>query len=122
MAQAATAAAPCAVCTFSSSTAGNVRFKSSSVNVALWRSQPKRSLTVRASGESDNANVGFPNTETAILFKPFAEVQSHLVQVSSTYSESLVRQSFSPSCEKAINDQIKYEPGSAFNFLLKLLS
>lgn len=110
MAQAATATAPGALHAFSSSTAGNASFKASSVNVASWKSQPKRSLAVRASGESENANVGFANrSETGIVFEPFAEVQSQLVQVPSAYSESLARHRYSPSCEAAINDQIKYE-------------
>lgn len=107
MAQAATATASGAMYAFSSSTAGNISFKASCVDVASWRSQPKRSLTVRASGGSDNAKVGY--AETGILFEPFTEVQSQLVQVSSAYFESLARQRFSPSCEAAINDQINVE-------------
>ncbi|KAG0630140.1 hypothetical protein M758_1G156900 [Ceratodon purpureus] len=109
MAQAATATAPGAVCAFSTSTAGNVSFKASSVNVVSWRSQPKRSLTVQASGGSENTNVGFAKAETGIVFEPFAEVQSELVKVSSAYPASLARQRFAPSCEAAINDQINVE-------------
>lgn len=110
MAQAATATAPGALNAFSSSIVGNVSLKTSSVNVASWKSQPKRSSAVRASGESENAQVGYANrSETGIVFEPFAEVQSQLVQVPAAYSESLARQRFSPSCEAAINDQIKYE-------------
>ena len=109
MAQAAIATAPGAMYAFSSSTAGNLSCKASSVNMVSWRSLPKRSLTVRASGGNENTNVGYANTETGIVFEPFAEVQSQLVKVPSAYSESLARQRFSPSCEAAINDQIKYE-------------
>jgi ferritin heavy chain len=110
MAQAATATAPGALNTFSSSTFGNVSLKTSSVNVASWKLQPKRSLAVRASEESENAQVGYANrSETGIVFEPFAEVQSQLVQVPSAYSESLARQRFSSSCEAAINDQINVE-------------
>jgi ferritin heavy chain len=109
MAQAATATAPGAMHAFSSSTDGKVCFKASSVNVASWRSQPKCSLTVRASGGSEHAKVGYANTETGILFEPFAEVQSQLVKVSSSVCESLARQRFPPSCEAAINDQINVE-------------
>jgi hypothetical protein len=44
---------------------------------------------------------------TGVVFEPFAEVQSQLVQVSSSYTESMARQRFASSCEAAINDQIK---------------
>lgn len=108
MAQAATAAAPGALHALSSPIGGST-FKTPCVSVSSWKSQPKRSLAVRAAGESENANVGFANrTETGIVFEPFTEVQSQLVQVPTSYSESLARQRFSPSCEAAINDQIKY--------------
>jgi ferritin heavy chain len=110
MAQAATATAPGALHAFSSSIAGNVSLKASSVNVASWTLQPKPSLTVRASGEkSENTNVGYYKSETGIVFEPFTEVQSQLVQVPSAYSESLARQRYSTSCEAAINDQINVE-------------
>lgn len=109
MAQAATAAAPGALHALSSPIGGST-FKTSCVSVPSWRSQPKRSLAVRAAGESENANVGFANrSETGIVFEPFTEVQSQLVQVPTSYSESLARQRYSTSCEAAINDQINVE-------------
>lgn len=124
MAQAATATVPGALHAFSSSTKSNASFKTSSVNVASWKSQPKRSLAVRASGESENANVRYADrSETGIVFEPFSEVQSQLVQVPSVYSESLARQRFSSSCEAAINDQIKYgtsKPSCAWTFYKSL--
>ncbi|CAK9218066.1 unnamed protein product [Sphagnum troendelagicum] len=46
---------------------------------------------------------------TGVVFEPFAEVQSQLVQVSSSYTESMARQRFASSCEAAINDQINVE-------------
>lgn len=108
MAQVATAAASGALHALSSPIGGTT-FKTPCVSVSSWKSQPKRSLAVRAAGESENANVGFANrSETGIVFEPFTEVQSQLVQVPTSYSESLARQRYSPSCEAAINDQIKY--------------
>ncbi len=62
---------------------------------------------------------------TGVVFEPFAEVQSQLVQVSSSYTESMARQRFASSCEAAINDQIKWafqNSLSHINHLLVFLS
>jgi hypothetical protein len=49
---------------------------------------------------------------TGVIFEPFREVQSQLVQVPTAYSESLARQRYDSSCEAAINEQIKYAVSS----------
>jgi len=46
---------------------------------------------------------------TGVIFEPFREVQSQLVQVPAAYSESLARQRYDTSCEAAINEQINVE-------------
>ena len=59
----------------------------------------------------------FLSTVNALLFllvspllgKHRAEVQNELVQVSQSFSESLARQKFTDSCERALNEQIHVE-------------
>ena len=74
-----------------------------------------RSVVVRTGAQRGAAAVrAFSNdvstkAVTGVVFEPFSEVQDQLVKVStSPQLESLARQRFSPSCEAAINDQIKY--------------
>lgn len=46
---------------------------------------------------------------TGVVFEPFSEVQTELVQVSQSFSQSLARQKFSDGCEGALNEQINVE-------------
>nr|XP_024385820.1 ferritin-3, chloroplastic-like isoform X2 [Physcomitrium patens] len=63
-----------------------------------------RVVAVRASGQEFATK-----TLSGVVFEPFSEVQDQLVKVTtSPQLESLARQRFAPSCEAAINDQIKY--------------
>eukprot|EP01018_Ginkgo_biloba_P001054 Gb_13452 [translate_table: standard] len=45
---------------------------------------------------------------TGVIFEPFTEVQSELVQVPKTSTQSFARQQFKDACEAALNEQIKY--------------
>jgi hypothetical protein len=65
----------------------------------LWRGAVRAVKTDEAAGPSPIL--------TGVIFEPFREVQSQLVQVPAAYSESLARQRYDTSCEAAINEQIK---------------
>jgi len=106
MAQAVTASAG-SLATLSTSVATKASLKaSSSVNVSgAWKSQPKRNLAVRAAGGDESET----RTITGVVFEPFVEVESQLVQVPTEYSQSLARQRYATSSEAAINDQINVE-------------
>jgi ferritin heavy chain len=84
-----------------SGAAGNF---STSRSLALRPGVRKGVVGVRASSNDVSTK-----TVTGVVFEPFNEVQDQLVKVTtSPQLESLARQRFSPSCEAAINDQIKY--------------
>ncbi|KAH9553655.1 hypothetical protein CY35_08G023400 [Sphagnum magellanicum] len=67
----------------------------------LWRGAVRAVKTDEAAGPSPIL--------TGVIFEPFREVQSQLVQVPAAYSESLARQRYDTSCEAAINEQINVE-------------
>jgi ferritin heavy chain len=117
MAQAVTASAG-SLATLSTSVATKASLKaSSSVNVSgAWKSQPKRNLAVRAAGGDESET----RTITGVVFEPFVEVESQLVQVPTEYSESLARQRYATSSEAAINDQIKYVIALCYDILFSL--
>lgn len=119
MAQAVTASAG-SLATLSTSVATKASLKaSSSVNVSgAWKSQPKRNLAVRAAGGDESET----RTITGVVFEPFVEVESQLVQVPTEYSESLARQRYATSSEAAINDQIKYVIALCYDTLFSSLS
>eukprot|EP00246_Nothoceros_aenigmaticus_P007786 TRINITY_DN2187_c0_g1_i1.p1 TRINITY_DN2187_c0_g1~~TRINITY_DN2187_c0_g1_i1.p1 ORF type:complete len:263 (+),score=43.56 TRINITY_DN2187_c0_g1_i1:213-1001(+) len=72
----------------------------SSVRVVKpWRAC--NGVAVKASSEN--------STLTGVVFEPFAEVQSQLVLVPETSTQSFARQRFSPACESALNEQINVE-------------
>ncbi len=78
--------------------------------VAVWKSL-STSNTVRrgvVGVRSAQTNEVDSRALTGVIFEPFREVQSQLVQVPTAYSESLARQRYDSSCEAAINEQIKY--------------
>lgn len=117
MAQAVTASAG-SLATLSTSVATKASLKASSfVNVSgAWKSQPKRNLAVRAAGGDESET----RTITGVVFEPFVEVESQLVQVPTEYSESLARQRYATSSEAAINDQIKYVIVFGYEILFSL--
>lgn len=76
---------------------------SSSRGVAVRGWSSSRVVGVRASNNDVSTK-----TVTGVVFEPFSEVQDQLVKVTtSPQLDSLARQRFSPSCEAAINEQIK---------------
>jgi hypothetical protein len=78
--------------------------------VAVWKSL-STSNTVRrgvVGVRAAQTNEVDSRALTGVIFEPFREVQSQLVQVPTAYSESLARQRYDSSCEAAINEQIKY--------------
>lgn len=79
--------------------------------VAVWRSL-STSNTVRrgvVGVRAAQTNEVDSRALTGVIFEPFREVQSQLVQVPTAYSESLARQRYDSSCEAAINEQINVE-------------
>ncbi len=78
--------------------------------VAVWRSLSTSNTLRRGvvGVRAAQTNEVDSRALTGVIFEPFREVQSQLVQVPTAYSESLARQRYDSSCEAAINEQIKY--------------
>lgn len=70
-----------------------------------YRRQKREGLcSVRAiTGETNSRPL------TGVIFEPFTEVQSELVQVSNNSTQSFARQRFADACEAALNEQINVE-------------
>jgi hypothetical protein len=82
--------------------------------VAVWRSLSTSNTLRRGvvGVRAAQTNEVDSRALTGVIFEPFREVQSQLVQVPTAYSESLARQRYDSSCEAAINEQIKYAVSS----------
>lgn len=100
-----------------------VSFGASSRNAVMVGARRGAAATTGVRASTSNSNDVSTKVVTGVVFEPFSEVHDQLAKVStSPQLESLARQRFSPSCEAAINDQIKYELFSVLCILLRLFS
>eukprot|EP00249_Psilotum_nudum_P025356 c29739_g1_i1 orf=467-1276(-) len=70
---------------------------------SLSSSRPAPLVKAQIGGGSETKTMG------GVLFEPFVEVQSELVKVPCTSSESFARQHYDVACEMAVNEQINVE-------------